>query len=216
MINYNILATGSKGNAVVVGRSVLIDCGVAYKAVEPFINDIRLVLLTHIHGDHFNPSTLRRIANEKPLMRFGAGRWLVRSLVDAGVRERQIDVLEPNFSYDYGICKVETFHLLHDVPNCGYKVHFPGGKAMYATDTRNLDGVVAKDYDLYLLEGNYGEEEIESRIADKVANGQYAYEIRVKSTHLSREQCDNFVAKNGGINSQYVYLHGHEYTEEAL
>ena len=209
MINYQIISTGSKGNAVIVGKSILIDCGVSFKAIEPQINNLRLVLLTHIHGDHFNRATLRRLANEKPLLRFGAGRWLVKPLVDAGIKERQIDILEPGFSYDYGLCKVEPFHLTHDVPNCGFKLHFAAGKAMYATDTRNLNGITAKDYDLYLLEGNYGEEEIESRIAEKQLNGQYAYEIRVKQTHLSREQCDDFIARNACANSEYVYLHAH-------
>ena len=63
-------------------------------------------------------------------------------------------------------------------------------------------------------EGNYGEEEIESRIKEKQANGQYAYEIRVKETHLSKEQCDDFIARNAGANSEYVYLHQH--VEEEL
>ena len=40
-------------------------------------------------------------------------------------------------------------------------------------------------------------------------NGQYAYEIRVKETHLSREQCDDFIARNAGSNSEYVYMHQH-------
>ena len=209
MISHQIISTGSKGNAVIIGKNVLVDCGVSFRAIEPYINDIRLVLLTHIHGDHFNRATLRRIANEKPLIRFGACRWLIRPLVEAGVRESQVDVLETDFSYDYGLLKVIPFHLMHDVPNCGYKLLFPAGKAIYATDTRTLDGVTAKDYDLYLLEGNYGEQELEERILEKQLNGQFAYECRVKETHLSKEQCDEFIARNAGENSEYVYMHQH-------
>lgn len=209
MIGYDILATGSKGNAVIVGKSVLIDCGVAYKYIEPHKDEIKLVLLTHIHGDHFNPSTIRRLASEKPLVRFGACKWLIKPLVDAGVRETQIDVLEPGYSFDYRLFKVIPFILVHDVPNCGYKVHFPGGKVIYATDTKTLAGIVAKDYDLYLIEGNYGTDEIEQRIAEKKVNGQFAYEYRVKETHLSKEQADDFVAQNIGATGQYIMLHGH-------
>lgn len=31
MIDYNIIATGSKGNAVVIDQKILIDCGVSFK-----------------------------------------------------------------------------------------------------------------------------------------------------------------------------------------
>lgn len=33
MISYNIIATGSKGNAVVIEHEILIDCGVPFKAL---------------------------------------------------------------------------------------------------------------------------------------------------------------------------------------
>ena len=214
MVNHQIIATGSSGNAVIIGRSVLVDCGTPFRAVSPHLNDLRLVLLTHIHGDHFNPSTLRRISAEKPLMRFGACKWLIKPLVDAGVKERQIDVLEPGCEYDYGLCRVIPFNLVHDVPNCGYKLHFPGGKAIYATDTENLDGIEAKDYDLYLIECNFESEEIAQRIAEKVINGQYAYEQRVLKTHLSKAKCDDFIFRNIGSTGEYVYLHAHVDNEQ--
>ena len=209
MIGYQIISTGSKGNAVIVGKSVLIDCGVAFKYIEPFMNDIRLVLLTHIHGDHFNPATLRRFSKERPLLRFAACRWLIKPLVDAGINERQIDVLDIGYSYDYGLCSVVPFSLVHDVPNCGYKLHFPGGKAIYATDTGNMAGIEAKDYDLYLIESNYTETEIRKRIAEKKANNQFAYEYRVLENHLSQEQCEDFIFRNIGERGVYVHLHTH-------
>jgi Cft2 family RNA processing exonuclease len=48
MKNYNVLASGSGGNATLVGSGIMIDCGVPYKTVDPFVRDIRLVLLTHV------------------------------------------------------------------------------------------------------------------------------------------------------------------------
>ena len=54
-MTYNIISTGSKGNAVVINGRILIDCGVPFKALEPVKKDLRLALLTHIHSDHFNP-----------------------------------------------------------------------------------------------------------------------------------------------------------------
>lgn len=81
--------------------------------------------------------------------------------------------------YGYGLCNVIPFMLTHNVPNCGYKVHFPSGKVIYATDTNNLNGVQALGYDLYLIEANYRDEDIQAKIAEKKAAGQYAYEMQV-------------------------------------
>lgn len=46
-------------------------------------------------------------------------------------------------------------------------MHFPSGKAIYATDTNNLNGVQALGYDLYLIEANYRDEDIQAKIAEK-------------------------------------------------
>lgn len=213
MIEYQVISTGSTGNAVVVGGAVLIDCGVPYKAVEPFVRDLKLVLLTHIHGDHFKVSTIRRIAAERPLVRFGAPEWLIKPLMDAGVNLKQMFLLKPGFQYGFGICDVIPVPLVHDVPNCGYKIHFPGGKMIYATDTVNMNGIEAREYDLYMIEANYEDEEILQRINDKKANGQYAYEYRVLKTHLSQSKCNDWIYQNAGPASEILYLHGHKEDE---
>lgn len=217
MIDVNVISTGSQGNAVLLNHTILIDCGVSFTALKPYVRDLKLVLLTHIHSDHFRRSTLKKLHQERPTLRFGCGRWLVKPLVDLGIRPGQIDVLDDGFFYRYPGVFLEPVPLVHDVPNCGYKLHF-GGKLpkspymvhiLYATDTVNLNGVSAKDYDLYLLEANYQEDEIETRIRRKKESGEYAYERRVLKTHLSKAACDDFIARNAGPNSQFIYLHEH-------
>lgn len=49
IMEYVVIKTGSKGNAVVLKNKVLIDCGVPYKDIKPYIKNLELVLLTHIH-----------------------------------------------------------------------------------------------------------------------------------------------------------------------
>lgn len=49
-MNYEIIQTGSSGNAVVIGNEILIDCGVAFKKIEPYAKRLNLVLLTHVHS----------------------------------------------------------------------------------------------------------------------------------------------------------------------
>lgn len=58
MVKYNIISTGSDGNATILEEFVLIDCGVPYKALEPYVPKLKLVLLTHIHSDHFQKRTM--------------------------------------------------------------------------------------------------------------------------------------------------------------
>lgn len=152
---------------------------------------------------------IKRLAEERPTLRFGCCRWLAPPLLAAGVPERQIDVLEPRTMYGYGLCNVIPFMLTHNVPNCGYKVHFPSGKVIYATDTNNLNGVQALGYDLYLIEANYRDEDIQAKIAEKKAAGQYAYEMQVLKNHLSEAKCNDFLVRNMQANSVYIPMHVH-------
>ena len=210
-IDCTIISTGSKGNAVLIGESILIDCGVPYKAIEPYAKGLKLVLLTHIHGDHFRAATIKRLAEERPTLRFGCGKWLVLPLLDADVNKRNIDMLDSGLRWGYSSATVEPFDVTHDVPNCGYKIELPsGGKVLYVTDSGNLNGITAPGFDLYMIEGDYEEDEIDRRISEKKAEGKYVYERRVKNNHLSREQCVEFVLKNGTPNSKFVYLHQHK------
>ena len=80
----------------------------------------------------------------------------------------------------------------------------------YATDTRTLDGITAKDYDLYMVESNYKEQEIKKRMEAKQEQGLYAYETTVPGRHLSYEQANDFLVENMGKHSEFVYLHQHK------
>lgn len=210
MVRYNIIASGSQGNAVILNDAVLIDCGVPYKQLAPYVPKLKLVLLTHIHSDHFCKRTLRRLAAERPTLRFGCCRWLASPLVAAGVPERQIDLLKPRVMYGYGLCNVIPFELTHNVPNCGYKVHFGNGKVIYATDTNNLDGIQAIGYDLYLIEANYNDEDIRRRIKEKRMAGQFAYEEQAFRNHLSEAKCTEFLLRNMRGNGIAIPMHVHK------
>ncbi|MBR1456210.1 MAG: hypothetical protein IJ594_03495 [Oscillospiraceae bacterium] len=209
MIKADVVATGSTGNFCVIEDCVAIDVGVPFKVVEPYLSGLKLVLLSHEHGDHFKASTIRRMALEKPLLRFGCGPFLVKKLVDAGVARSQIDVLQARMMYGYGICNVIPVELFHDVPNYGYKLHFASGKVFYATDTGNLNGIAAKDYDLYLVESNYKLKELQARMDAKIEAGEFPYERRSLKYHLSEEKCNDWLYRNMGRNSEYIYMHQH-------
>lgn len=216
-MTYDILATGSSGNAVVINGEILIDIGVPMKTLREsgYIKSLKLVLLTHEHGDHFNPATARALHKERPALRFGCCEWMVKPLLEAGVGKRSIDVYELHRGRWYpSFCDAFPVPLVHDVQNCGYIISQYGERIFYATDTGTLDGVVAKKCDLYFLEANHTRAEIEVRIAEKKARGEFAYEVRAAQNHLSYEQAMDWLARNAGPKSQYVLLHGHVEKED--
>ena len=154
-MNYKIVSSCSTGNAVIIKDIILIDCGVTFKRLEKYYKKLKIVLLTHIHGDHFKKATIKKLAQERPSLRFACCEWLLKPLLECGVDRRNIDVLQIGTKYNYRLFKIVPIKLYHDVPQCGYRVLFDDYKVIYATDTRTLEGITAKNYDLYLIEGNY-------------------------------------------------------------
>ena len=204
-MNFNILNSGSDGNGVIIEDIILIDCGVSFKKLEDYYKRLKIVLLTHKHGDHFNKKTIRKLAYERPTLRFACCKWLVEDLIKCGVNKKNVDVLEIGKIYDYRDFKVVPIKLYHDVPNCGYKLRLGVNKLIYATDTNKIEHIEAKNYDYYFIEGNYeDEEELHSRAVNDF------YEDRVKNTHLSKVQATEWLMKNMGENSKYIFMHEHK------
>ena len=208
-MNYNIISSGSKGNAIVLNRFILLDCGVPFRDLKDVYKDLKIVLLTHSHGDHFNKTTIRKLAAERPTLRFACCSWLLSDLYQCGVSIHNIDVLEIGRIYNYITFQISPVKLYHDVDNAGWRVFMNAEKAIYMTDTVTLEGITAKNYDLYLVEANYITEELEERIRSKEAAGEYVYEYRVRNVHLSKEKCDEWLLNNIGENSEAVYIHQH-------
>ena len=99
-MNYKIISSCSTGNAVIIKDIILLDCGVTFKKLEKYYKKLKIVLLTHIHTDHFKKATIRRLAQERPTLRFACCEWLLESLLECGVNRKNIDVLEIGIKYD--------------------------------------------------------------------------------------------------------------------
>ena len=216
----DVIATGSRGNAVVLDGNILIDCGVPFRDLEGIYQKLAIVVLTHIHGDHFAPETLRQLAFRRPTLRFLCPPWLHQPLRSIGISEKVIDTASTAYVLSYGRLPGGSFPgvvfhmdpIPHDVPNCAWHIFFGGSEAaLYATDCGSLDAVEARDYDLYLLEANYKEDELEERMQQKLAAGRYAYEPRAAANHLSQEQAKRWLAENAREGrSKVLFLHQHQ------
>ena len=213
-MKYNILATGSSGNAVIIEDRTLIDIGVSYKVLKPYVRDLQLVLLTHVHSDHFKKSTVRKLAAERPTLRFGCCEWMVEPLVECGVAKKNIVLLDFDTGFAWNDNAAEPFPLFHDVPNCGWKVFIDDMKAAYATDTSKIL-TEAKNYDLYLVEANWEDAEVQERIEKKIIDGaEYIHEYKAMRNHLSEKDAIDWIVANAGPKSEYVLLHAHKGKEE--
>ena len=176
------------------------------------IKDIKLVFLSHEHSDHINPSTIKHIHDLRPTIRFCGGLFLKDKLIELGIKRSKIDVLKHGKTYNYGKFTIQPFILFHDVRNYGIKIKdkVRNKKILYAVDTNRIDHVIAKNYSLYLIEGNYDEEKIEQNIKEDRENGMFCYCERVKETHLSIQKASEFLMQNMGLNSKYELIHTSE------
>ena len=201
---HNILSTGSKGNAIIYFNSILVDVGISFSRIEPYLKDIQIVLLTHQHSDHFKLNVIKRIQEERPAIRFGCGEFLADKL--HGIRN--LDIYESGKMYDYGSFKISPIVLYHDVPNFGYRIFKDGKKLLHATDTYTLEGISARDYDIYALECNYDEERVYDIIREKQYRGEYAHQRGSINSHLSKQQAQKFILSNTSRQDiQFLMLH---------
>lgn len=103
-----------------------------------------------------------------------------------------------------------TFPLFHDIQNCGWKIDISGKKVLYATDTSKIL-TDAPNYDLYLVEANYEDSEVQERIDKQIIDGKdFIHEYKAMKNHLSEKDAMDFIVRNMGANSRYVLLHSHE------
>lgn len=123
-MNYKIISSCSTGNAVIIRDYILIDCGVTFKRLEKYYKNLKIVLLTHIHSDHFKKETVKKLAFERPTLRFACCEWLVKPLLECGVNKNNIDILQIGTRYDYKLFKITAVKLYHDVPQCRIQGYF--------------------------------------------------------------------------------------------
>ena len=204
MIPAKVISSGSEGNAVIYNNAIMVDCGVTLKALQEVKRSLKIVLLTHKHGDHLKIRTLQRLQAERPTLRVACGDFLLEDLPCI----KNIDVLQVGKIYDYGAFKVSPVKLYHDVPNFGWRIFLPNGqKIFHATDTVHLEGITAKGYDLYAIEHNYCEEYIQEAIEEARANGEYTHAYGNINTHLSAQQARAFIETNRKESSEVLELH---------
>lgn len=206
----NVIASSSAGNGILLENGILLDCGIPYSKIKPYLKNIKAIFISHLwlHLDHCKDSTIKKIAFEYPNIKFITNEVNTTHLVEIGVNKRNIFALKLEKWYDIGICKVRLDYLIHDKPNCSLKINQNGYKLIYIVDTSSVDHIEAKDYDFAYIEGNYlDDEELNKKIEQDKLNNKYSHYERVKRTHLSQLQALNFIQKNNIKNYEFIHQH---------
>ena len=209
----NIIASSSSGNAYVYFENILLDIGVPFSKIKPYIQNIKYILLTHCHTDHLNIKTLQKAIYENPKIRIICGFFLVEKLIDANIPKKNIFVLELDKTYIVGDYVITPVMAIHDVGNFGYLIQNTetGFRVFHISDTSEIDHIKAEGCNLYAIEGNYETDEQLQEIikAEKALNG-FSYRERVLKTHLSQLQAINWLDKNNTNGGDYIFIHQHK------
>ena len=155
MMFFDVIASGSKGNATLVFTKeniFLIDLGIPAKVLEAELTkfnkttkDIDALFITHNHADHYRG--LKTVSPKKQYALFGT---LPTSLSN---------VIEEGKTIEMNGVKITPFMVSHDAVNpCGYVFEDEDEKLVYMTDTgkfltRNLPLIKNPDY--LIIESNH-------------------------------------------------------------
>lgn len=195
-MKYEIIATGSKGNCVII-NDVMIDAGVPFGKIKEHLYDIRYLLLTHIHGDHIKPSTVKNIKSLFPKITI-IGNWEVHQSTGVDIIcNHGYEVITDDYTFRPFECK-------HDVVTTGYTWEFEGLSILYATDLNNTDTCPEGKYDFIFLESNFDQKKL-----DKVDDNKYGYNVTAGAKrHLSTQESKAFYYMNRkDKESKWIELH---------
>lgn len=152
---FDIIASGSKGNATLVFTReaiVLIDVGIAISNIEEelqkfnkSVKDIDIVLITHNHSDH-----IRSLKSFSPKKIYSLEHTVPGSLYN---------VLQPHIPFDALDVKITAFSTSHDAMNpCGFVLQSDNEKLVYMTDTGvylSSNTPLVKNPDYLIIESNH-------------------------------------------------------------
>ena len=196
-MKYEIISSSSSGNCVII-NDVMVDCGVAFSKIKKKLYKIRYLLLTHVHTDHINKSTLEKIKKHFPRITI-IGNYEVHQVYEVHIISNSGYI--PKIK-DY---KFLPFDCFHDVVTQGFAWEYKDKKIIYATDTASLRNAPKYKYDYLFLESNH-----DSKLIEKIRGtrkGSYSPYLSAKR-HLSTQDCREFYYLNRkDKDSELIELH---------
>lgn len=178
-LDYNIIGTGSTGNAVRI-ENIMFDCGVAFSHMKEDLYKVDTLLITHAHSDHIKPSTFERIRKEFPMLKIFAN-------ADVAY-QYEVDKVVGTCPFKLkGGRRVIPFDGVHDVPVTGYIVQMKDMNILYMTDTAKVRLPEEIPLDYMFLESNFDERKLKEQSKKYKRHGYDPY-LSV-TRHLSTQKC---------------------------
>ncbi len=196
-MNIKIIGTGSSGNCFLFDKSLIIDIGLSFSKIKNKVDIKKIdhILLTHIHGDHLNQATLRKIVI-KSGAKIVCGKFLEDYLLSVGFESEDIKIVKAGKVYKIGSFNISPIILYHDVENFGYRLFKNGEKHIHATDTSTLEGITAKNYNSATIECNHDINRLNELVKEAKKNKEFTHLIGAKNSHLSVQKTIQFVKEN--------------------
>ena len=203
-MEYKIIQSGSKGNAVIINNEILIDCGVPYTKLKDYLKDIKYLFITHKHSDHLKRSTFKSIRSKWKHIKVYSNYEVA---IEVGKDEVE-KILSTEISYEIGKMEVYPFECIHNVVTTGYVFKINTDNVIYATDTSTLENAPEIKYDYFFIESNHDEKKIELIMNDK----SYKYDaFQNAKRHLSTQKAKAFYyTHRRDNNSKFIELHKSE------
>lgn len=197
-LDYNVIATGSKGNAVRI-KDIMIDCGIPYKKMKEDLYKVDTLLLTHSHSDHIHATTLAAIRKDFPRIKvYGNANVAYQYDVDIVIGTAKLKLPRKRI--------VIPMEGLHDVPVSYFYILMDGLNIMYATDTHRVENPLDLKLDYVFLESNYDEKKLKELSKQYRRRGYDPAKSSIR--HLSTQQCKEFYFVNRrDASSKLIELH---------
>lgn len=181
-LDYNIIATGSTGNAVRI-ENMMFDCGIPFKDMKEELYKVDSLFITHSHSDHVKEATLKSIHKEFPRITvYGNANVAYQFDVDVVVGTAKVKLKKNRV--------VIPFDGIHDVPVTGYIVQMKGINILYMTDTAKVELPEDIPLDYVFLESNYDETKLRQMAKQYQRKGYNPMESSLR--HLSTQKCKEF------------------------
>ncbi|NLZ75626.1 MAG: MBL fold metallo-hydrolase [Erysipelotrichia bacterium] len=190
-MRYYILASGSKGNCIVVtskNTSIMIDCGITQKYLKESFDQIGLeyqgldgVLITHSHSDHLsNTKIIKDLNVYSPFKISGLNKNHLIKPIDV-FTIKDLDILAIPLSHDTEI-------------TVGYVIFDGQETLVIVTDTGYLSDKnikIIRNANYYIIESNHDPEMLLNTIRPKYIKNRIISDYG----HLSNEDCGYALAQ---------------------
>ena len=114
MLNYKIIASSSRDGNCVLIDDVMVNIGVSFRKVKEDLYKAKYLLITHIHRDHLNVGTVKKIYRLFPHVKILSNYEVYSFLRDEGLT---IDIINPSRPYWTSQYVFRAFNCYHSVSN---------------------------------------------------------------------------------------------------